>query len=62
MDDILRFLRGAKNTSAKNNTVLAVTTGFVEVWWVSSSGAKAVKNTLAGCKVIIVARDPGFDT
>lgn len=62
ISDILRFLRRANNTSAKNNTALAVTTGFVEVWWVSSSDAKAVKNTLAACKVIIVERDPSSDT
>jgi hypothetical protein len=42
VDDILRFLRQAKNTSAKNNSALVVTTGFVEVWWVSYSGARSV--------------------
>lgn len=62
INDILRFLRRAKNTSAKNKSALVVTTGFVEVWWVSFSGAKSIKNALAACKVVVIERDPSSDT
>ena len=61
IDDILRLLRHAKNTSAKNNSALCVTSGFVEVWWVSLSAARSVKNTLASCKVIVIEQDSGSD-
>ena len=61
IDDILRFLRHAKNTSAKNALALAVTSGFVEVWWVPCPGAESIKNTLANCKVVVVERDPAAE-
>lgn len=61
IDDILRLLRHAKNTSAKNNVALSVTSGVVEVWWVSSSGARSVKNNLASCKVIVIEEDSTSD-
>ena len=59
IDDILRLLRHAKNTSAKNNLALSVTRRFVEVWWISFSGARLEENTFASCQVVVIERDPG---
>ncbi|MGD0581225.1 MAG: hypothetical protein ABSC08_20200 [Bryobacteraceae bacterium] len=61
IDDLLRLLRHAKNTSAKNNSAFCVTSRFVEVLCVSLSGARSAKNTFAACKVIVVEQDPGSD-
>jgi hypothetical protein len=61
VDDIIRFLRQAKRNSAKNNSALVVTGGFLEVWFVSCSGARSAKNSLANYKVVVVERDPAVD-
>jgi hypothetical protein len=61
VDDILRLLRRAKNTAAKNSAALCVTSGLVEVWWVSFSGVQPAKNTFAGYKVVVLECDPGSD-
>jgi hypothetical protein len=61
LKDLLRLLRRAGNSSAKNNSALRVTCGFAEIWWVSCASVRPAKNTPASSKVVVIERDPGSD-
>jgi hypothetical protein len=58
IEEVLRLLRNARNTSAKNNMALTVTRCLVEVLWVVPADVAAATNNFAKAQVIVFQGDP----
>jgi len=57
LDDLLRFLRRAKNNSAKNNLAVTVSRSIIDVLWIATADAPREKNSIANAQVIVIQGD-----